>query len=162
MPLELFLSLTGVILFTPIFQPEQDREIADLVAAKYYRQEIVWLIRLGCSVLAVTAFLSLFTGYLKLRGCDTAPVLVFGTMADALFLGAMGMLTSSLADNTVIGYMPPLFYYALNIGMGQKLGSFYLFSMATGNYGAKLSLFAAGVLMTAAAFAGKRIKKRTQ
>ena len=80
-------------------------------------------------------------------------------MADALFLGSMGMLTSALTGNTVIGYMPPLLYYALNIGMGPKLGSFYLFFMITGNYTAKLWLFTAGLAMIAAALFYQRLRK---
>ena len=77
------------------------------------------------------------------------PILALGAIADALFLGFMSMLTSALTGNTVIGYMPPLLYYALNIGMGPKLGSLYLFSMVTGSYTAKLWLFIAGLLMMA-------------
>jgi LPXTG-motif cell wall-anchored protein len=72
----------------------------------------------------------------------------------------MGMLTSAVTGNTVIGYMPPLLYYALNIGMGPKLGSFYLFSMVTGSYTAKLWLFIAGLLMMAAALFYQRLRKR--
>ena len=88
---------------------------------------------------------------MKLQSCDVMPILALGAIADALFLGFMGMLTSALTGNTVIGYMPPLLYYALNIGMGPKLGSLYLFSMVTGSYTAKLWLFLAGLLMMAAA-----------
>ena len=61
---------------------------------------------------------------MKLQSCDVALVLALGTIADAILLGSMGLLTSALTGNTVIGYMPPLLYYVLNIGMGPKLGSF--------------------------------------
>ena len=88
-------------------------------------------------------------------------MMALGTIADALFLGSMGMLTSAVTRNTVIGYMPPLLYYALNIGMGPKLGSFYLFSMVTGSYTAKLWLFATGILMIVAAVFYQRLRKRS-
>ena len=88
------------------------------------------------------------------------PILALGAIADALFLGFMSMLTSALTGNTVIGYMPPLLYYALNIGMGPKLGSFYLFSMIKGSYTAKLWLFVVGILMIAAALFYQRLRKR--
>lgn len=84
--------------------------------------------------LVTPLLICVFTVYMKLQSCDVTPVLAFGTIADAIFLGSMGMLTSALTGNTVIGYMPPLLYYVLNIGMGPKLRSFYLFSMVTGNY----------------------------
>ncbi len=159
MPLEMFLSLTGIILFTSIFQPEQNRELSDLVSAKYHGPKIIWLIRALYSAAAMLALICLFTGYLKARGCDVTPVLAFGTASDGLFLGSMGLLTSALANNTVIGYMPPLLYYALNIGMGPKLGSFYLFSMTSGEYGGKPWLLAVGFFMFTAAFACENVKK---
>ena len=97
----------------------------------------------------------------RLQSCDVTPVLALGTIADALFLGSMGMLTSAVTRNTVIGYMRPLLYYALNIVMGPKLGSFYLFSMVTGSYTAKLWLFATGILMIVAAVFYQRLRKRS-
>ena len=89
----------------------------------------------------------LFVVYMQTQGSDVTMILVFGAAANAIFLGSMGMLVSALTGNTVIGYMPPFLYYALNIGMGPKLGNFYLFSMTVGNFRVKIWLLAAGVLM---------------
>lgn len=161
MPLEMFVSLIGIVLLTPVFQPEQNEEINDLVSSKYFSTEKVYLIRTVYSAVAAILLIVAFTVYMKIRSCDMAPVMVLGTVADAVFLGAMGMLTSALTGNTVIGYMPPLLYYALNIGMGPKLGSFYLFSMAIGNYKAKIWLFAMGVLMIAGSLLYQKLRKRT-
>lgn len=160
MPLEMFVSLIGIVLLTPVFLPEQDGEIGDLVSSKYCSMARVYLIRTVYSVGIAALLVCVFTVYMKLQSCDVAPILAFGTVADALFLGAMGMLASALTGNTVIGYMPPLFYYALNIGMGAKLGRFYLFSMATGSYLGKLWLAVAGILMIVASLSYQRIRKR--
>lgn len=160
MPLEMFVSLIGVALLTPVFQPEQNEEINDLVSSKYCSTERVYLIRTVYSVVAAVLLIAIFTVYMKMRSCDVTLVMALGTAADAIFLGSIGMLTSALTGNTVIGYMPPLLYYALNIGMGPKLGSFYLFSMVTGSYTAKLWLFLAGLLMMAAALFYQRLRKR--
>lgn len=160
MPLEMFVSLIGVVLLTPVFQPEQNEEIDDLVSSKYCSTAKVHLIRTVYSTGIAALLICIFTVSMKLQSCDVTPVLAFGTIADALFLGFMGMLTSAVTGNTVIGYMPPLLYYALNIGMGPKLGSFYLFSMVTGSYTAKLWLFIAGILMMAAALFCQRLRKR--
>lgn len=70
------------------------------------------------------------------------------------------MFTSALCGNTVIGYMPPILYYALNIGMGPELGNFYLFSMTRGEYGPKLWLSAAGLLLAAGALFYQKNKSR--
>lgn len=160
MPLEMFVSLIGIVLLTPVFQPEQNEEINDLVSSKYCSTEGVYLIRMVYSVAAAVLLIAIFAVYMKMRSCDVTLVMALGTAADAIFLGSIGMLTSALTGNTVIGYMPPLLYYALNIGMGPKLGSFYLFSMVTGSYTAKLWLFLAGLLMMAAALFYQRLRKR--
>lgn len=162
MPLEMFVSLIGIVLLTPVFQPEQNEEIHDLVCSKYCNIGKVYLIRTLYSVVAVILLICLFTVYMQTRGSDVTIILVFGTVANATFLGSMGMLTSALTGNTVIGYMPPFLYYALNIGMGPKLGSFYLFSMTVGNFRAKIWLLAAGVLMiTVSLFSTRIFQQRT-
>lgn len=157
MPLEMFVSLIGIVLLTPVFQPEQNEEIHDLVSSKYCNIGKVYLIRTLYSVVVVILLICLFTVYMQTRGSDVTIILVFGTVANATFLGSMGMLTSALTGNTVIGYMPPFLYYALNIGMGPKLGSFYLFSMTVGNFRAKIWLLAAGVLMIVVSLFSTRI-----
>ncbi len=162
MPLEMFVSLIGIVLLTPVFQPEQNEEIHDLVCSKYCNIGKVYLIRTLYSVVVVILLICLFTVYMQTRGSDVTIILVFGTVANATFLGSMGMLTSALTGNTVIGYMPPFLYYALNIGMGPKLGSFYLFSMTVGNFRAKIWLLAAGVLMiTVSLFSTRIFQQRT-
>lgn len=147
MPLEMFVSLIGIILLTPVFQPEQKEEIHDLVSSKHCSTEKVYLIRTLYSVVVVVLLICLFAVYMKIQGSDVTMIQMFGTVANAIFLGSMGMLISAMTGNTVIGYMPPFLYYVLNIGMGPKLGSFYLFSMVLGNYRAKIWLLVAGVLM---------------
>lgn len=102
----------------------------------------------------------LFALYMQTQGSDVTTILVFGTVANAIFLGSMGMLISALTGNTVIGYMPPFLYYVLNIGMGLKLGNFYLFSMTVGNFRAKIWLLAAGVLMIMVSLFSTRILQK--
>ena len=160
MPLEMFISLIGIVLLTPVFQPEQNEEIDDLVSSKYCSTAKVHLIRIVYSAGIIALLICVFTVYMKLQSCDVALVLALGTIADAILLGSMGLLTSALTGNTVIGYMPPLLYYVLNIGRGPKLGSFYLFSMITGNYTAKLWLFAAGLIIIIFALFYQRFRKR--
>ena len=147
MPLEMFVSLIGIVLLTPVFQPEQNEEIHDLVSSKHCSTEKVYLIRTLYTVGVVGLLICLFVVYMQTQGSDVTMILVFGAAANAIFLGSMGMLVSALTGNTVIGYMPPFLYYALNIGMGPKLGNFYLFSMTVGNFRVKIWLLAAGVLM---------------
>ena len=157
MPLEMFVSLIGIVLLTPVFQPEQNEEIDDLVSSKYCSTAKVHLIRTVYSAGIAAILICIFTVSMKLQSCDVTPVLALGTIAGALFLGSMGMQASAVTGNTVIGYMPLLLYYALNIGMGPKPGSLYLFFLVTGSYTAKLWLLLAGLLMMAAALFYQRL-----
>ncbi len=146
-PLEIFVSLIGIILLTPIFAPEQNKEIYDLISVKYFSILKIFCIRTGYSLFFTSLLIILFGLFMHINGCEITLPLLGGTIATAVFLGGLGMLTSSLTGSTVIGYMPPLLYYALNLGIGPKLGNFYLFSMTSGLYMSKIWLFITGLLM---------------
>lgn len=159
-PLEMFVSLVGVILLVPVFGPEQKEEIDDLVSSKYLDPIRVYRIRMLCSLILTALCIILFAAYLDMRNCKTGILSVLGTWADAVFLGNLGLFTCAVCENTVIGYMPPLLYYGLNIGMGPKLGNFWLFSMTAGEYGPKLWLGAAGVLLGMASLWCRKYKRQ--
>ena len=82
MPLEMFVSLIGIVLLTPVFQPEQNEEIDDLVSSKYCSTAKVHLIRTVYSVGIAALLICVFTVYMKMQSCDVAPILAFGTIAD--------------------------------------------------------------------------------
>lgn len=159
-PLEMFASLIGIIMLTPVFGPEQNPEINDLVSAKYVSTEKIYLVRTVYSILILTLLTGLFILYLGVRDCDVTAGLFLGTLSDAVFLGALGMITSALCNNTVIAYMIPMFFYALNYGMGNRLGNYYLFSMAAGDFGPKPWMFATGIALMAASVLYKGIQKK--
>jgi len=146
-PLELFISLIGIVLFTPVFQPEQEDAIRDLVSSKYISTRLVYFIRTVCAVILTTLFAAVFTVYMQIQQCDVTVWLYLGTVANVVFLGALGMMTAALTNNTVIAYMIPLVYYALNYGAGDKLGNYYLFSMRSAYFIPKLWLGVTGGLL---------------
>ncbi|MDE7184167.1 MAG: hypothetical protein K2O40_06775, partial [Lachnospiraceae bacterium] len=158
-PLELFVSLIGIVLLTPVFEPEQDEAIHDVAASKYVRTNWIYCIRTVCSVLFILVFIGAFAAYLWLRQCDVTIWLYLGTIANAVFLGALGMMTAALTNNTVIAYMIPLVYYALNYGAGTKLGNYFLFSMQIPDFTPKLWLGITGGLLIVGALISKRIEK---
>lgn len=159
-PLEMFVSLIGIVLLTPVFSPEQNRELDDLVSSKYISTTRIYLIRTACSVLASALLIGLFSVYMGIQNCDVTPLLAAGTLSDAIFLGSLGMFTSAVCGSTVVGYMPPIFFYMLNYGMGSKLKAFYLFSMTVGKYAPKIWMLAAGVLLMGAALLLRGRRKR--
>lgn len=159
-PLEMFVSFIGIVLLTPVFRPEQDEEIAGVVLPKYVSADTVYLIRTVCSVVFLTVLIGLFCAYMILHGSGVTVHLYIGTVANAVFLGSLGMITAALADNTVIAYMIPMVYYILNYGVGNKLGNYYLFSMRILDFQPKIWLSVTGVLLIFVSFVIKRLKRK--
>ena len=159
--LDVYFSLLGIVLLTPLFMPEQNKDIRDLLASREYPLRNIQLLRLlqAVVILAVLNLLVLFQ--MKLGEC-TFP---FGTyfccaMANCVFLGGLGIFAYGITDHLVIAYMIPVFYYICCYGAGQKyLGIFYLFSLMTGDLENKIWLGTAGILLTAAGVVIRNRKK---
>ena len=150
--LEMYTALIGIIMLTPVFLPEQAKEIRDLTSSKYMKSAQVYFIRfLGNSVI-LAVFLILFIAMMKHNRCEFPAVpYFFGTYTEMLFMGGLGMFFYGLCDNLIIGYMIPVMYYIAAIGSGSKfLKVFYPFSMVRGSYTEKWVLAAAGALLIAA------------
>ncbi|MDE7299422.1 MAG: hypothetical protein K2N94_11425 [Lachnospiraceae bacterium] len=158
-PLEMLLSLTGAILLTPVFLPEQDENIRDLIRSKRTDYLAVCVLRTACSTAALAVILGGFT--VLMRVCESAVTRehFFGAFASALFLGALGFFGAGVSGNTTVGYMTAMIYYILNFTLKDKLGGLYLFSMSTGDGGGKLFLLAAAVLVIAATFGWKKLRE---
>ncbi|MCI8318022.1 MAG: hypothetical protein HFG96_05780 [Lachnospiraceae bacterium] len=159
-PLERFVALLGPILLTPIFGPEQSSEIDDVVSAKYIGRSVVCAVRIFCLTGIMAVMILVFAIYMRESGCEIPPVLVTGTIADAVFLGSLGMLAGAISGNVAVAYMLPVMYYTLCMGMGNKLGSFYLFAMEEGNYAGKPRMLIIGILLAAVSVWIREMKKR--
>lgn len=150
--LEMYVALIGIVLLPPVFLPEQDRDIRDLVYTKYVNGAEVYLVRLLGNVLLLMALLGLYVGMLAHNGCEfPAAEYFFGTLAEMLFMGGLGLCFYGLCDSLVIGYMAPMVYFVTAIGGGEKwLRMFYPFSMARGSYEEKAWLAVGAVVLTGA------------
>lgn len=145
-PLEMLISIIGIILLVPIFQPEQDDEIKDIIASKYIDSTYVYIIRVVYSVTGIILFVLIFSLFMLLCGCEITAELVYGTIADSMFLGAIGFLASALTNNLPVSVMVSLLYYVINITMKSKLGNFNLFAMMNGNYKPNSYLFVVSII----------------
>lgn len=159
-PMEMFASLIGIVMLTPVFLPEQNADIDDLVSSKYVSASKIYMLRTICSILIIISFICLFAAYMKIRSCDVTWKLVVGTLADAVFLGALGMLAASICNNTVIAYMPPIVFYTLNYGTGYKMGNYWLFSMTNGQFTPKLWLLATGIVLMAVSIMLRAVRRK--
>ena len=127
--LEMYTAFIGIIMLTPIFLPEQPREIRELTGSKYMKSSTVYLIRLVGNSLILAVFLALYIAVLRHNHCEFPIIRYFlGTYVE----------------------MIPIFYYIIAMGSGSKfLKLFYPFSMAAGSYTEKYVLVIGGVLLTA-------------
>lgn len=150
--LERYTALIGIVMITPVFLPEQDKDLRELVYAKYMNGASVYLVRLLGNTLILAVFLGGYLFMLRQNNCSF-PILKYylGTGAEILFLGSIGLFFYGLSDNLIAGYMAAVVYYITAIGSGSKyLKMLYPFSMSDGRYAEKFCLFAAAVLLTAA------------
>lgn len=150
--LERYVALIGIILITPVFLPEQDQNIRELVYSKYVNSASVYLVRLLGNILLLAILLGIYVFMLFRNDCEF-PVLKYflGTFAEMLFLGGLGLGFYGLFDHLVLGYMAGVVYYIVAVGSADKyLKLFYPFSMSMGRYTEKFCLFAGAVVLMAA------------
>ncbi|MDV3427830.1 MAG: hypothetical protein LIR50_12530 [Bacillota bacterium] len=163
-PLEMFIALVGIILLTPVFLPDQQKEIREVVEAKYTNQNIIYLVRIVIAVLTMLLLISGFVFYMKQSGCKFNDVsYITGTFDGSLFLGALGLFSYGVSGSISIGYMVPMVYYILNLfGGSEHLGNLYLFSMTQGSFEEKYWLLGAGISLIILTLLMKSIGKKTR
>lgn len=144
-PLEMFVSLIGIVLLVPVFIPEQNYEIADVVGSKFTSTSFVYIVRMIYSIAALIIFISLFCMGMKICGSEIYFLHISGTIATSIFLGSLGIFALALSNSVIVSYMIPLIYYIINFMGAKKLGNFYLFSGMNGSFNEKAWLFFSGI-----------------
>ncbi len=153
--MEMYVAFTGILLFTPLFMPEQDKEIWDLERSKKTSMWKVYLPRLLLALIVCIAVISLFLGLMvKGGGMFDAARLFRGACCEIFFLGSIGFFASAVTNQVVIGYMVAVIYFAVNIGGGKRMWNFALFKMMKGDYGTWIfwllgaaALFVSGIVV---------------
>lgn len=158
-PIEFLLCFMGVMLLTPIFLPEQNREICDVICSKKISYLKICGIRVIYSAAALLLLEGVFVGLMYLLESRVTWQHFIGGTATALFLGAIGLAVAGLSDNTIAGYMMTFVYYLANYGLKQKLGVFNLFSMYMGSFEEKWWQLGGGIVLIIMTFVIIRKKK---
>ncbi len=161
-PIEFFLSFAGVMLLTPVFYPEQNHELRDVISSKRTSYLVICVFRVVCSVAAAAVLVTLFVCLLKWNESAVTDAHIYGGMATAVFLGSIGFFAAGITDNTPLGYMTAVLYYLLNYGMKDRLGKFYLFSMSAGRFEEKEWLYFGAVLLILGTFFILWVRQRKQ
>lgn len=131
-PIEMLLPFIGAVVLTPVFLPEQNPEIRDVIRSKKTDYLIVCLIRVMYSIVAIMLITGTFILIMKHNECNVMWKHFIGSFASALFLGTVGFAFAGLSGSVSAGYMASMVYYSANIGLKDKLGICYLFSMYSG------------------------------
>lgn len=157
--MEMYAAFTGILLFTPLFMPEQDKEIWELERSKGTSMWQVYLPRILLALFVCLLVISLFVGFMVRGGGNfDAGRLFLGACCEILFLGSVGFFTSALTNQVVIGYMAAVVYFALSMGGGKYFGKFALFQMMRGEYGNWIYwLLGAVVLLVAGVIVRERL-----
>lgn len=146
--LDFYAVLPGMILLIPIFLPEQNRDIRDLIRSKYTSMGSIYLIRILLSALVMVLLTAAFLWMLKQGGCSfPAGKFFLAALSGMIFLGGLGAAAYALSGNPVIGYMSSLAYYLFSFGSGEEyLGNWFLFSLSAGSYTEKRYLAVTGLI----------------
>ena len=159
-PFEKLLSLTGTILLTPVFLPEQNENIRDLIRSKRIDHLAVCFIRLLYSVFFLAVIFGIFTLIMYNSESEITIKHFIGGYASALFLGALGFFSAGISRNFVIGYMVSMIYYISNFAMKDELKNLYLFSMSAGSFHEKYWLIGSSAILFVITFVLLKVIRR--
>ncbi len=133
--MEMFVIFTGILLFTPLFMPEQNREIWLLEKSKQTPLWQLYLVRILEALVLLAVIVTVFIGVLSLGNSEfEAGKLWLGSFAEILFLGAVGFCVSGITNQVVLGYMVSVLYFVGNIGGSKYFGKLALFQMMKGDF----------------------------
>lgn len=146
---DFYLSLFGIVLCIPLFIPDEDRSVRELIQSKKESMYLVQGIRIVEGVILLLISLALFLLFMKQQRSQFLYCqYLYGAIANGLFLGGLGIMMYSILDNLAVAYMIPILYYVMCMGGGKKyVGRFYLFSLMGGDIGDKIYLLVAGIIM---------------
>lgn len=132
-----FFALTGILLLSPVFTPEQKDNTEETVLAKVIPQRFVYLIRLMGALAALALYTAGFIGLLILLGGEIEFSRYFiHTFATALILGSIGFAATKFSGNFGIGYMLAFGFYIVQAFIPVKIITehFYIFTLKSEAY----------------------------
>lgn len=149
-PLEYFVSLIGIVMLTPIFEPEINSNSKEIVEGKYLNYTMVYITRLLLSILVMFGLIICIVWYMIINNCDISLMsYTIGTFSTAMLLGSLGFFTLGITNNIVMAYMVPLAYYVFNVASAPKvLGKFYIMTLITGQNNKLKILLVSLIIMT--------------
>lgn len=159
--IEMYLGFLGMILLIPLFLPDTNKDIRDLIASKKVPITVVRLIRLLEAFAVLSVLLAVFLAMLKYNDCTFHfGKCFYAAVANCIGMGGVGLLFYSLVDNIAFAYMMPFLYYVISLSNRKFLGKLWLMGFSGGSIDEKKYILIAGICMMVAALL-VREKSRT-
>lgn len=147
--MEMYAAFTGILLLTPLFMPEQNREIWLLEKSRATPLWKLYLVRLLEALTVLALVVTVFLWLMKEGNSQFAMGRLWpGSFCEICFLGAVGFFVSGVTNQVVLGYMAAVVYFFVNIGASKYLGKLALFQMMKGEYDFMLPMALAALLLT--------------
>ncbi len=160
-PVEMYLTLTGIAALTPVFLPERDESIRDVICSKRTDCVIIYALRILYSLIYIALIMGCFTAVMRLCESEATVKLFAGGFASAVLLGTAGFAVAGLSGNTAAGYMAAFIYYIANFALKEKLGVFFLFSICLdGDFSVKPKQMLISAVIILAVLLIKKFRRR--
>ncbi|GMQ61237.1 hypothetical protein [Vallitalea maricola] len=146
---EYLLTPLGVLLFTHLAGFEKEIRVYELTYIKKVPHCIIVISRVISYMISMYLVILIVFGIEKVFGAEFVFVhCVNGSFITALYLGVIGMISAYLTGQRSVGYIIPFVYYMLDMfTFGRYTGGLYLFSMLNDDFGIKINLLIASVVM---------------
>lgn len=146
--LERFFSLTGALLLVPL--PEQDKRVREVVLTKYTSLTGILALGLALMLPVLVGLVAALCGAMAAGG-SVFPFgsFLLGGSVSSLALESLGFFAFVASGNWIAGYLAPVCFFMLNMGLGPNLGPFWLFSLSAGSLTEKYWLLAAAAALRA-------------
>lgn len=112
--LERMVALIGIPMFTPLIRREHSRSLYETIAFRSISLRFIVLLRTVLSIIGSILLILAFEIYMRSCGCSFPLFLyAFRTLAASMALGFIGLLLSSIVQNTIGGYLCAFCFYLI-------------------------------------------------
>lgn len=112
--LERMVALIGIPMFTPLIRQEHSRSLYETIAFRQVSLRFIVLLRTVLSIIGSILLIFAFEIYMRMCSCSFSLFpYAFRTLAASMALGLIGLLLSSIVQNTIGGYLCAFCFYLI-------------------------------------------------
>lgn len=112
--LERMVAVIGIPMFTPLIRQEHSHSLYETIAFRQVSLRFIVLLRTVFSITGSILLILVFEIYMRFCGCSFPLFLyTFRTLVASMALGFIGLLLSSIVQNTIDGYLCTFCFYLI-------------------------------------------------